>query len=207
MKKYFLVSSSFLIFFFRLTAASYSAVTEPAVYAVTVKKIEISQDGGATYITVASGNRAFSLASSQPHGQIINDYVSGVLPPEGSYDTMRLTLSNAITLSGKVVQNAGLNAGTTFCTGGAMGAACAPVSVAVTLTNALVAAAGLVLPSGMTINDATSEIVLVSRSNTIEIGSGAQSSYKISFDTTAQLIIEPDDTIHPGVPNIAISPK
>lgn len=198
----------FLIFFIFFESTALAATKgEPSVYLITVKKIEISKDGGLTYFTVGSGSRDFTINSSNAHGAMINDYVSGIKPADGIYDAIRLTMSNAITLSGRIRQLEGFSAGTYFCTGGDTGLACDPTPVTTNLTNALVAAAGLTLPSGMTINDAASEIILIDRTNKIDVSSSKQIAYKISYDTSQALIIQSDDTIHPGIPSISISQK
>ena len=98
-----------------------------------------------------------------------------------------------------------MNAGTTFCTGGTTGVGCTPSLVTVTLTNALVAAYSLTVPAGMTLVDASSEIIRVDRSFRANVGSGDQTGYRFSFSTSQALVIEPDDTLHPAVPQITLS--
>ncbi len=140
------------------------ALGEPTTYVITIKKIELSKDGGATYTVIATGNRSFTIASSHSHGAIISDYVSGAEVEPGEYNAIRITLSSAIGLLGTIVQDNGLNNGSTFCTGTGI-APCTPSLVTVTLTNALVTAAGLTIPSGMTIDDVLlNEIIYVNTS-------------------------------------------
>jgi hypothetical protein len=181
-----------------------AATTEPTLYRITVKKVEVSQNGGSSYVSVASGNRIFDLAASQSSGQVVGSYADKLSIAPGPYDTVRVTLRNTITLAGRILQTAGANTGTTFCTGGTTGVACTPANISINLTNALVAASGLTLPSGMTIDDAAGEIIF-RRPLGFTIGEPSDSPFRMSIGIAAGLVIQPDDTMHPNVPDIRLT--
>jgi len=195
-----------LVLFSVISAGSaWAATAEPLSYVITIEKIELSKDGGATYATLASGNRSFTIRSTNASGDIISDYTSGARVEDGEYNALRLTMSNSIGISGRVLQNAGLNAGTTFCTGGTTGVACTPSLVTVTVSNALVVTYGLTVPANTTIVDASADIVYIDRSFMASVGSGRQASHRIAFSTSSALVIQADDTIHPAVPQISLA--
>lgn len=201
MKRRVILSFCFLL----VSIAARAATTEPLSYVITLEKIELSKDGGVTYTTIASGNRAFTIRSTNASGDIISDYTSGARIEDGDYNALRLTMSNSIGISGRILQNAGLNSGTTFCTGGTTGVACTPSLVTVTLTNALVSLYNLTLPANTTLVDAPGDIVYVDRSFRASVGSGRQAAHRIAFNTSAALVIQTDDTLHPAIPLVTIT--
>lgn len=68
-------------------------------YIVTIKKMEISQDGN-TFITIGDREMSFNIASGDV-GNSIGNYVSNSSLPAGTYTTMRITLSRTITIKGQ----------------------------------------------------------------------------------------------------------
>lgn len=83
-----------------LTALTSQAQT-PTVYRVTITKVELSSDGGATFITVCSGSATFDLASVTA-GAKAGSCFSGPSPlaPNTTYNRLRTTLSCTIALQG-----------------------------------------------------------------------------------------------------------
>ena len=89
-------------------------------YTVTVTKIELSKDGGASFTTVFEGSQAVNLRAVNA-GAVAAGLVSGVTLEEGTYNTVRTTIGQNLLLKG-YVNNAG--AGTSIYTdGGTDGAA------------------------------------------------------------------------------------
>lgn len=198
------MKTTFIFFIFlAVSGAALAATAEPTSYVVTIKRIELSRNGGSAFLAAASGNRSSTIRASDPRGAIVDGYATGLQVEEGEYNAVRVTLSNSIGLLGRVVQDAGLNTGTTFCTGGTTGAGCTPTLVSVTLTNVLVALYGLTLPSGTTISDAAGEIIIVNTFFRYDTSAGGQAGYKLTFDTSSALVIESDNTIHPAVPIVS----
>ncbi|HIC92098.1 MAG TPA: hypothetical protein EYP21_08605 [Syntrophaceae bacterium] len=68
-------------------------------YTITIKKIEISQDGS-TFITVGEGDLTFNIAGGSA-GATIGNYVTNSSIPPGTYTTIRITLSRTITIKGR----------------------------------------------------------------------------------------------------------
>lgn len=84
--------------------------TGPAeIYNVTLRKIEISQDGN-TWITLGEGDKTFSIADANV-GETIGNYVSGAILPEGTYTKLRVTVYKYFTIKGY-----GTSGGTTYYT-------------------------------------------------------------------------------------------
>lgn len=79
-------------------------------YTVTITRIEISQDGGATYFPIFSGSQAVNIASANA-GAVAAGLVSGEGVPHGTYNTLRVTLAETLQMKGFVN-----NGGTTFYT-------------------------------------------------------------------------------------------
>jgi hypothetical protein len=89
-------------------------------YTVTITKIELSKNGGASFTTVFEGSQAVNLRAVNA-GAVAAGLVSGVTLEEGTYDTVRTTIGQNLLLKG-YVNNAG--AGTSIYTdGGTDGAA------------------------------------------------------------------------------------
>ena len=78
-------------------------------YTVTIKKIEISQDGS-NWVTEGEGSRTFNIALGNVGSQIGN-YASNASIPPGTYLYIRNTLSRTMTIKGY-----GTYSGTTYYT-------------------------------------------------------------------------------------------
>ena len=89
-------------------------------YTVTVTKIELSKNGGASFTTVFEGGQAVNLRAVNA-GAVAAGLVSGQALEQGTYNTVRTTIGQNLLLKG-YVNNAG--AGTSIYTdGGTDGAA------------------------------------------------------------------------------------
>ncbi len=99
-----------------LTAGRVEAASGDAegTYTVTLTKIEMSGDGGATYLTLFSGSSDINIASASA-GAAVAGLVSGVGVPPGSYNRIRVTLGSTLRIKG-YVNNTG--DGTTLYTNG-----------------------------------------------------------------------------------------
>lgn len=71
--------------------------TTPTVYEVTLKKIEFRQLGG-TWVTFAEGIYTFDIASAGA-GDAVGAFATGSSLPNGTYDTMRVTLSRTFNMT------------------------------------------------------------------------------------------------------------
>lgn len=68
-------------------------------YTVTIKKIEISQDGS-NWVTIGEGNKSFNIASGDA-GTQIGSYASNSSIPAGTYRYIRNTLSRTMIIKGQ----------------------------------------------------------------------------------------------------------
>ena len=68
-------------------------------YIVTIKKIEISQDG-TTWVTLGEKECSFNIASGDV-GASIGNYISNSSVPTGTYTRLRITQSRMITIKGR----------------------------------------------------------------------------------------------------------
>lgn len=70
-------------------------------YTVSVTKVELSKDSGATYITVFSGSQEINIASANA-GAVAAGLASGVSCEAGTYDRIRVTLGSTLLVKGFV---------------------------------------------------------------------------------------------------------
>ena len=68
-------------------------------YTVTITKVEVSKDSGATYVTVFSGSQAINIASVNA-GAVAASLVSGVVLDAGTYNRVRVTLGANLQVKG-----------------------------------------------------------------------------------------------------------
>lgn len=68
-------------------------------YTVTMKKIEISEDGS-TWVTLGEQTQSFNIASGSA-GASIGSYISNSSVPVGTYNYLRITQSRTITIKGR----------------------------------------------------------------------------------------------------------
>lgn len=68
-------------------------------YTVTIKKMEISQDG-TTWVTLGESEQSFNIASKSA-GASIGSYISNFSIPVGTYNYLKVTLSRTITIKGR----------------------------------------------------------------------------------------------------------
>ncbi|MBF0254232.1 MAG: hypothetical protein HQL11_03815 [Candidatus Omnitrophica bacterium] len=185
----------------------FAATAEPDNYRITLKKVEARVVGGG-YATILEGSQSFDIASADASGSVAGYFGQAVEIPDGTYDALRVTLSATINMTGTLVQDAGINTGSTFHTGCGRdngGACVAATATDYLMTNALVAAFGGALPAGMTIDDANAEIVIVQTGVNFSVAEGQGAAYTIFFDTSTAMGIEADNTMHPEVPSFTLS--
>ena len=68
-------------------------------YTVTITKLEVSKDSGATFITVFSGSQAINIAAADA-GAVAAGLVSGAAMETGTYDRVRVTLASDLLVKG-----------------------------------------------------------------------------------------------------------
>ena len=71
------------------------------VYKITITTIEISDDGGSTYTTLFSGSQEVDIAAVNA-GAVAGGLISGVDLPDGTYNAIRATVGDTITVKGYV---------------------------------------------------------------------------------------------------------
>lgn len=84
----------------------------PEAYGVTITKIEVSQDEGATYLTRFAGQCDVNLVT-EAAGRVVAGLTSGDPLPAGTYNRLRITLGPTLYLKGYLNYN-----GATFSTNG-----------------------------------------------------------------------------------------
>ncbi len=143
-------------------------------YTVTVTKIEMSQDGGSTYFTVFEGSQTINIAAANA-GAVAAGLVSGTGVPPGTYNQIRTTLGDTLSIKGYVN-----NGATTF------------------YTNNDADGFGLNLAAANTPGGdyTTSNIAIppANRSSTLSVslsvaGGASAKTVKITFDTSGTLVV------------------
>jgi hypothetical protein len=76
----------------------------PSIYKVTMIKLEMSQNSGTTWFTVADSQLELDIASVEA-GQKAGDWVSNVSLPIGTYNRMRHTVSATFKMRGYAYYN------------------------------------------------------------------------------------------------------
>lgn len=176
-----------------------AATATPDGYQITVQKIEVSADSGATWYVLGSGDITMDIASVSSGSQV-GAYISGAVLPDGTYNRIRTTISNQLTLRGSVVQDAGINNGQTFCTdddGTPSTGAC----TAEDQSFSIVTNTGF--GSNLTLSGSTIQILETSSAFTI-FSDSDEIVFVVDFDVSNALVIEADDTVHPAAPVVSI---
>lgn len=188
-----------LIPIFLFSGIASAATSTPDGYQITVQKIEVSADSGASWHVLGSGNVTMDIASVSSGSQV-GAYISGAVLPDGTYSQIRTTISNQLTLRGSVVQDAGINNGQTFCTdddGTPSTGAC----TAEDQSFSIVTDTGF--GSNLTLSGSTIQILETSSSFTI-FSDSDEIVFVVDFDVSNALVIEADDTVHPAAPVVSI---
>lgn len=82
-------------------AAEAASGDADGTYTVTVTKIEVSKDAGATYTTVFSGSQAINIAAANA-GATAAGLVSGAALAPGTYTRVRTTIGDTLSLKGYI---------------------------------------------------------------------------------------------------------
>ena len=199
MKTAFVYSMAFLLS--ALCSNGLAATATPTVYKMTMKKVEASSNGGTSYITIGEGDQTINVASVSA-GAKAADYIKAVSLPDGFYNRMRVTISNVFTLQGNLTQDAGLNNGVNFCTdddGTPSSGACTPEEQNFSITS------DTGFPAGMTLDVGAGTITVIDTGNSFTIDSTTSKKFRIAFDVANSLVIEANDTMHPGGITVTIS--
>ena len=99
---FLLLAELFFVDSFSLAATV--ATATPAVYKVTLKKLELSTNGGSTWITIKEADQEMDIASVNA-GQVAAGYISNVSIPVGTYNRMRVTISATFKMQGFAYYN------------------------------------------------------------------------------------------------------
>ena len=174
----------------RLEAASGDA---DGTYTVTITKIEMSSNGGSSYMTLFSGSSDINIASASA-GAVAAGLVSGADVPPGAYNRIRVTLSSILRLKG-FVNNTG--AGTTlYSNGGTDGTG---FSGAVGLNNTTASdytTSTFTIPSESRVPEFSVSIAIPS--------GGATGTVRISFDTSG-VITQSGGTPSVRAPSVSVT--
>jgi hypothetical protein len=148
------------------------------IYTVTITLLEVSKDGGSTYTTVFSGAQAINIAAVDA-GAVAAGLASGAALTPGTYDRVRVTLSDTLLFKGFV--NSG-NA-TIFTNGGANAAAFTTNTNAADSPGATYAVSTFTIPPENRTN-----VMTVSMS----VQAGTTSTCTVKFDTSGVLTSTPN---------------
>ena len=78
------------------------ATDTPQTYKVSITKLEISNDGGSTYITLFEGASDYIDIASVSAGQAAGNFFAGLSVPDGTYTHVRATPSATFKMKGSV---------------------------------------------------------------------------------------------------------
>ena len=161
-------------------------------YTVTVTKIEMSRDGGATFSTVFSGSTAINIASVTA-GATAAGLVSGVALAPGTYTVVRTTIGSTLQIKGY------LNiSGSTWYTNGGTDGSAFTVNAGVTNTpGATYATSSFTIPSANLTNSQTGLSIVVT-------SGGAGPTVRVAFNTSG-VITNSGGTPTIGAPGVTIT--
>jgi len=166
----------------------------PTVYRVTVRKIEISKDGGVTWVTLGSGDMTFNIASVNA-GAVVGNYISNTNVEAGTYNKMRATVSRTFTVRGNILQDAGANAGNRLYTNpnGATLVAANEGEQSVTCPTTD-------LPSGISLSP--SGDFYCTQDINLTFSASSPNTVTINFNVANVLELYPDDSFFPQPPGV-----
>jgi hypothetical protein len=172
-----------------LSPVDAKAVSEAAdgTYTVTITKIELSKDSGATYTTVFEGSSAVNIAAVNA-GAVAAGLVSGKALDPGAYNAIRVTLGSDLLVKGYINNGAGTDYtdGTTFSNN----------SAANDTPGTDYAISTFTIPSNQLVQTDTSTFSMV-------LKEGSASTATVSFNTATVIIAGPGV----GPPSVAYSSK
>lgn len=169
----------------------------PTVYRVTVRRIELSKDGGQNWVTLGSGDLTFNIASANA-GAVVGSYASNANIEAGTYNKMRATVSRIFSVTGNLLQDAGVNNGARFYTS-ANGA----TQVAGNEGEQSITCPTTNLPAGVSLSSdgdfyATQDVSLT-------FSASGPNTVTVKFDVTNMLELFPDDTFFPQPPSVTVT--
>lgn len=174
----------------------------PAIYEVTVKKIEFHNQATGSFVTVKEADLTFNIASVTA-GATVGSYISGAEIPEGTYDQVRVTISRNMG-----IQATGAVGATTYYTTSGSTDIPGGLGSAVTIsTNSNQYAKGtLQIPSNVSGVDATAGTFTETDtlSSPIVVKKGLTKSMKIKFDVTNKVTLDDTNLIaYPTQPGVS----
>ena len=186
-------------------AADYVEAT-PEKYQITLKKVELSKDGGNTWVTVGSGDLPFDIASAAA-GAAAGNYISNTSLEAGVYNKMRATISRSFVIKSEaagVVQQVGAytNSGQILYTMTGGGSTTTAGSRA---EQTVVCPSGGTLPTGITY-DAAQDVFLDTRDISFSVSDKTTNgNVFIKFDVTNALRLYGDATFYPMPPTVTVT--
>lgn len=174
----------------------------PLKYSVTILSLELSKDGGSTYVPVSSQSAVFDIASAGA-AQAVGAYASGADIPPGEYNRIRVRVSNTFTLRGNALNTGD---GLTYCTrsnGNPVSAACPGVEQDQSMT--ILLAVGF--PANATLDAANNRITIVDTTR-IVVDPDRGRRYRINFSITSGINVSNapgNNTMFPGPPTVTIT--
>lgn len=170
----------------------------PTVYQVTVNRIEISKDSGATWVTVGSGSLIFDIASSNA-GAVIGNYCANNNIEAGTYDKIRATVSRTFAVRGSIRQDTGQNNGNLMYT-----SAAGATNVAANLGSQSVTCPTTELPAGISLSP-DGDFYCTDDVNFVVNDTTASQNVTVNFNVTNCLALYPNDTFFPQPPSVTVS--
>lgn len=166
-------------------------------YTVTLTKVEISKNSGATYTTLFEGSQAINIAAANA-GAVAAGLVSGATLEPGTYDVVRVTLSPTMQLKGYVIDGAdtlytdgGTETGSVESTSKRVGASTPPDSGYAASTYTIPEINRVDTKTGLSLNVEPGKAMIVD----------------IAFDTTGTVSETGPDSISPGDPIVTITSR
>lgn len=166
-------------------------------YTVTITRIELSKDSGASYTTVFSGSQAVNIASANA-GAAVAGLVSGVELDPGSYDRSRVTLGATLLAKGYV--NSG---GNTFYTDGGTETGAGESTTQIAGQNNTTAADYTASTYTIPVADRTQ---VVTFSSPVSVSKDDPRTVIVTFNTAGVLSLS-GTAVVPGAPSVSVSSR
>ena len=168
-------------------------------YTVTVTKVEMSKNGGATYMTIFEGSQSINIAAANA-GAVAAGLASGVTLEPGTYDTVRTTIGATMQFKGFVNNDNGTD--TLYTDGGTedgLGASTSNNAGVLNTPAADYAASTYTIPVAFRTDTRTGL--------SIKVEAGASKVVDIAFDTTGTGSESSPNVIIPGDPTVTITSR
>ena len=180
-----------------LPGAEAGTTDADGTYTVTITRIELSKDSGATYTTVFSGSQAVNIASASA-GATVAGLASGVELDPGSYDRSRVTLDATLLVRGYV--NSG---STTFYTDGGTETGLGESTSQIAGLNNTTAADYAISTYTIPVTDRTQ---IVTFTTPVAVTKDNPKTVIVTFNTAGVLSLN-GTVVVPGAPSVSVSSR